>query len=61
MRVEKKKLKRVCKSLLEFKAKPLLAKQSGKFKCQIWLKITKKFGKKCLDASSLRLSGKLSA
>ena len=28
-------------------------KQSVKFKCQIWLKITKNLAKKCLDAPSL--------
>ena len=35
--------KRVCKP----------QKQSAKFKCQTWFEITKKFAKKCLDASSL--------
>ena len=42
-----------CKPLLGSKAKPLLSKQSVKFKCQTWHKITKKLAKKCLDASSL--------
>ena len=51
----------VCKPLLGFKAKPLPPKQSSKFKCQIWAEITKKFAKKRLDASSLCLSGKISA
>ena len=37
----------------DLKQKPLLPKQSVKFKCQIWAEITKKFAKKCLDASSV--------
>ena len=45
-------LERVCKPLLRSKAKPLSPKQSVKFKCKIWLKITRKFANKCLDASS---------
>ena len=53
MRVEKKKSEKACKSLLELNAKPLPSKQSVKFKYKIWSKITKKFAKKCLDASSL--------
>ena len=48
-----KGLERVCRPLLGSKAKPLLPKQSVKFKCKIWSKTTKKFVKKCLDASSL--------
>ena len=35
----------------ESKAKPSFPTQSVKFKCKIWYKITKKFAKKCLDAS----------
>ena len=50
---KRKGLGRVCKPLLRFKAKPSPPKQSVKFKCQIWFKITKKLAKKCLDASSL--------
>ena len=50
---KRKSLERVCKSLLEPKAKPLPLKQSVKLKCEIWSKITKKCAKKCLDASSL--------
>ena len=49
---EKKSLERVCKPLLGPKAKPSPPKQSVKFKCQVWFEITKKFAKKCLDASS---------
>ena len=45
-------LERVCKPLLRSEAKPLLPKQSVKFKCKIWSEITKNFAKKCLDASS---------
>ena len=41
-----------CKSFLKSKAKPP-PKQSVMFKCQIWPKITKKFTKKYLGASSL--------
>ena len=52
-REEKKRFGESLKPLLESKAKPSLPKQSVKFKCQIWLKITKKFAKNCLDASSL--------
>ena len=43
----------VCTKLLESKAKLSPPKQSVKFKCKIWFEITKKFAKKCLDASSL--------
>ena len=43
-------LERVCKPLLRSKAKPFPPKQSVKFK---WSEISKKFAKKCLDASSL--------
>ena len=45
MREEKKRfgLERVCKSLLTPKAKPLSPKQSVKFKCQMWFKITKMY------------------
>ena len=43
----------VTRYLLGSKAKPSPPKQSVKLKCQIWSKITKKFAKKCLDASSL--------
>ena len=46
-------LERVCKPLLGSKAKLLPPKQFVKFKCKIWFEITKKFAKKCLDASSL--------
>ena len=46
-------LERVCKPLLGSKAKLLLPKQSVKLKCKIWSEITKRFVKKCLDASSL--------
>ena len=52
MRKKKKNLEKVCKQLLESRAKPLPLKQSVKFKCQIWFQITKKFTKKCPDASS---------
>ena len=44
-----------------WKAQPSPPKQSVKFKCKIWSKITKKFVKNCLDASSLWLSRKISA
>ena len=44
--VKRKGLERVCKPLLESKAKPSLLKQLVKFKCQIWCEITKKFAKK---------------
>ena len=54
-------LKRGSKPLLRSKAKPSPPKQSVKCKCQIWSEITKKFAKKCLDASSLGLSRKISA
>ena len=37
----------------DLKLNPLPPKQSVKFKCQIWFKITKKFAKKHLNASSL--------
>ena len=47
-----KGLERVYKPLLEYKAKLLPPKQSVKYKCQTWSKITRKFSKKCLDASS---------
>ena len=50
---KRKGLQRVCKLLLESKTKPLLPKQSVKFKCQIGSEIIKKFGKKCLGAFSL--------
>ena len=53
MREKRKGLERVCKPLLRSIAKPLIPKQSVKFKCKIWFKITKKLTKKCLDASSL--------
>ena len=46
-------LEKACKPLLGSKAKPLPLKQSVKFKCKIRPEITKKFAKKCLDASSL--------
>ena len=42
----------ISRYLLESKAKPS-PKQSVKFKCKIWSKITKQVAKKCLDASSL--------
>ena len=45
-------LERVCKPLLASKSKPLLPKQSVKFKCNIRSEITKKFAKKRLDAPS---------
>ena len=44
-------LERVFKPLLRSKAKPLLPKQFGKFKCTMRSEITKKSAK-CLDASS---------
>ena len=47
--MKSKGLERVCKPLLESNAKPFPAKQSVKFKCKIWSKITKNFAKKCLD------------
>ena len=52
---EKKKeiWKRFSKPLLESKTKPLLPKQSVKFKCKIWPEITSRFANKSLDASSL--------
>ena len=53
MREERKGLERVCKLLLESKAKPLPPKQSIKFKCQKWFEIAKKFDKKCLNAPRL--------
>ena len=46
-------LERVCKLSLGSKAKPLPPKQSVKFKCHMWCKITKNFVKKRLDAFSL--------
>ena len=49
----KKRLEKVCKLLFRFPGKPSPQKQSVKFKCQKWSEITKKFAKKCLDASSL--------
>ena len=61
IRAKKKGLERVCKPLWKFKVKPSPPKQSVKFKCQIWCEITKKFAIKCLDASSLDLSRKISA
>ena len=48
-----KGLERVGNLLLRSKAKSLPSKQSKKFKCQIWPKITNKIAKKCLDVSSL--------
>ena len=48
-----KGLERICKPLLQSKAKLSLPKLSVKFKCQIWFKITKNIAKKCLDVSSL--------
>ena len=48
MRERIKGLERVCKRLLDSKAKPSPPKPSVKFKSQIWLKITKEFVKKCL-------------
>ena len=58
MREEKERFR---EGLQAVKAKPLPSKQSGKFKCQIWFKITKKIAIKCLDAPSLQLSRKISA
>ena len=52
-RGKSKGLGRVCKPLLKSKAKPSPSKPSVKFKRKILSKITKKFAKKCLDASSL--------
>ena len=46
-REEKKK-----KPLFESEAKPPPPKQSVKFKCRMQSEITKKFAKKCQDASS---------
>ena len=43
-------MERVCKLWLSLSPKPTI-----KFKCQIWLEVTKRFVKKCLDASSLWL------
>ena len=43
---EREGLERVCKLLLESKAKPLPPKQYAKFKCQIWSEKTKKLAKK---------------
>ena len=54
-------LERVCEPLFGSKAKPLPPKQSVKFECKIWSEITKKFAKKCLDASSLWRGKKISA
>ena len=48
-----KGLERICKPLLESKAKTYPLKQSVKFKCKIWSKVTKKLDLKGLDASSL--------
>ena len=55
---KRKGLERVCMLLLESKAKPLPPKQSVKFKCQMWSKITNDFARKDLDTSSLRLGKK---
>ena len=52
---------RFAKDFWNLKATPLPPKQSVKFKCQIWSEITNKFSKKCLDASSLWLSRRISA
>ena len=46
-------LERVCKALLGSKAKSWPPNQSVKFKSKIWPEITRKFAKKCLDASSM--------
>ena len=60
-RAKGKVWRRVCKQLLESKAKLAPPKESVKLKCQLWPEITKNFAKKCLDASSLSLSKKISA
>ena len=48
-----KEKEKVCEPLLKSKGKHSPPKQSVEFKSLIWSKITKKFAKKCLDASSL--------
>ena len=49
----KEEEKRFGESLCISRAKPLPAKQSVRFECQICSEITKKFAKMCLDESSL--------
>ena len=53
MREEKEMFGDGLQAVIGSKAKPSPPKQSVKFKCQIWSKITKNFAKNCLDVSSL--------
>ena len=52
MKDEKKRFRKGLQAVLRSKAKHTPKKQSVKFKCHIWFEATKKFAKKCLDASS---------
>ena len=53
MREEKEMFGDGLQAVIGSKAKPSPPKQSVKFKCKVWSKITKNFAKKCLDACSM--------